>query len=112
MTELYRCAEPTPPRPILDMAREASARITALCETRDDCAHEVEGRGGKRSARVNLPSIIDAAVSTLLEMALDGRIPLAMRVEFGDMAEGCRAGYVRESWALRVMRMAAEVARG
>lgn len=97
---------PTPTLP--DLCRAASTAIETLCATLRDCAIEVEARGGQRVARNRrLYDTLEAdrALRPIFLMA-DEESPL--ETEICDMREGCREGFVRETWALRLMQLTAD----
>lgn len=97
------------------LAHAAASAIERLCATLDDCAREVEARGGQRVARAQLAADKVSARAAL--RALAESLPpttLAERAadEIGEMAEGAACGFARPSWALRVVRLAQEVSHG
>ena len=102
--------------PIHDLARAAADAVTQLCATLDDCAREVADRGGQRVARNALADDRKRAVrafaylsAAVYAMPACPPVTAACR-ELLDMSEGCQFGYVRPTWALRIMQIAAEVA--
>jgi hypothetical protein len=100
----------TSPDPIA-LAHAAASAIERLCCTLDDCAREVEERGGKRTARDMLAH--DACVAASAIERLGDALPSkAARAELMEMIGGCVHGYVRPAWAIRVVRLATEVCNG
>jgi hypothetical protein len=106
----------TSPDPIA-LAHAAASAIERLCCTLDDCAREVEGRGGERTARAQRD--VDTAAATMALGSLYAAIgQLGTRranapcAELIEMVEGCRYGYVRPAWAIRVVQLATEVCGG
>lgn len=100
--------------PVMVLAGRAKLAITDLCVTVQDAADEVSARGGKKVARMRLPHARDLAVKTVAALAL--AMPQTMlgalrRGELDEIATGCRDGYAREAWALRVVAIAAEVGK-
>lgn len=94
------------------LADAAASAISLLCATLDDCAREVQERGGQRVARSSLSSDQSAALSAL--RALARSLPSSALAgqaaeELGQMSEACALGFARPWMALRVVAIAAEV---
>ena len=103
-------AAPAPDSPILRAARLACAALEQALDTESQCANEVEARGGERRARLMLATDRQSAGVAL--GALAAMLPPLRVSEVAEMADGATRGYARASWTLRVMQIAAEVARG
>ena len=104
-------AHPAPAEhPILHAARLACAALTQALDTERECANEVEARGGERRARLMLATDRQSAGVALGALAM--MLPPHRVSEVAEMADGATRGYARASWTLRVMQIAAEVARG
>lgn len=102
---------PPAPAPTLpDLCRVAATAIETLCATIRDCAREVETRDGRRVARGRLDADTDHASNKLARVLSAYRtpLPLLMQREIVDMIDGCREHYVRPTWALRLMQLAAD----
>lgn len=97
---------PEPAQTPLVAARRAADAIEELCSTAHDCALEVRARGGCHEARSRLPIAKGAAVERLLVLAdmLTGKD----REEVTGYAEGCRDGFARTAWGLRVVALVSE----
>lgn len=98
-------AAPTMP----DLCRVAADAVTRLCATLRDCALEVEERKGKIEARRRLARERSAAADAIESVYYQGTDQATQEFtkEIFDIAGGCRDGYVREAWALRLLQMAA-----
>lgn len=100
----------TPAPTLPDLCRAAATAIETLCATLRDCVREVENRGGQRVARDRLHDDVRHSVRIVWDLQLacirPGVDP-GVVAELDDMIEGCREGFVRETWALRLMQLAA-----
>lgn len=91
------------PLPTLpDLARAAAEAVTSLCHCLRDCVREVEARG-----RLLVEVSHSRAAVWKVGLALPQNAA-ALRGEVYDMAEGCHERFARESWALRLLQIAAE----
>lgn len=94
-------------------ARRAAAHLADLFAIIRDAGLEVDARGGCRMARSQVQLQRNATVAALLDLAYAlqdiGPAATARRLEVAEMIDGVRDGYARESWALRVVALAAEV---
>lgn len=98
--------EGTPAPTLPDLCRAAATAIETLCATLRDCAREVEARGGQRVARGRLGKDKQRVDEALWALRCAAHGPL--RQEPHEMWQGVVDGYVRPTWALRLMQLAAE----
>jgi hypothetical protein len=92
------------------LARTAADAVTALCACLDDCAREVEARTGTRKARATMRRVRLAAWEALYDLRVTPEFRLDPRGdEIAEIRLACWAGYVRPSWALRIVQLAQEV---
>ncbi len=94
-----------------DLARAAADAVTQLSQTLLDCAREVEDRGGTSVARQMRSRDTEAAwvaVGRFCKAKIGAGSTDVAIDELIDIADGCRYGYVRGPWALRIMQMGAE----
>ena len=109
--DIFSAVATPAPNPPSDPYRVAADAVAALAHCLRDCACEVEARGGQRVARGMLDSIRDAADRALDRLYYACPVGHPNERELSDMMDGCRLGYVREEWALRIVAMGAEQAR-
>lgn len=89
------------------LARSAAATIVALLACVHACALEAENDGGNHEARLRLPLARGCAIEALIAVA--DRLSGAPSRQVRAMVEGCRDGFARDTWTLRVVRLASEV---
>lgn len=94
------------------LAHAAASAIEQLCATLDDCAREVEDRGGRKVARDRLGADRAVTLSALRQLVL--ALPqtsrgVAVANEIVEMSHGALNGYVRPWMAIRVVRIVQEV---
>lgn len=108
MTARSSILPPAPTPTLPDLYRAAATAIEALSATLSDCAREVETRSGQRVARDRLRQCKYDARKALVRIYQSVPLMMATAIEIGDMREGCTFGFVRPTWALRLMQLAAD----
>jgi len=109
--DIFSAVATPAPNPPSDPYRVAADAVAALAHCLRDCACEVEARGGQRVARGMLDALESAAIESLIAMRNACPFSIMIDAKIDEWIEGCKRGYVREEWALRIVAMGAEQAR-